>query len=207
MMKVAVEEYNKRLIEYAEKETQKLGNMILASPFANSLDRTGNLLNSLCWGVTYKGKMVGSGYFREAVTRPKGLGGSSSSYLHEFFPNDAELINGRQLASEFLQSYKGKQGGWDVFFAILAPYWGYWETGFKMKSGGGTVYKGFGSQERSIPRSSRFMRFQVMIHAYDDVRWDLKPSSSNISVYVPKYSFRNTKYKNKRGYVRIGVER
>lgn len=194
MMDYAVSLQTENLIAFAQKEIKKLGDKIQTYNSANHMDRTGNLLNSLCWGVTYNGEMKGSGFYRDAVTHGRGINGASVSFLHEFFSNDQEEVNGRQRAEDFIASFQGKSGKWTVFFAILAPYWGYWESGFTMKSH-------FGDGKR------RFMQFQVMTHIYDEVRMGLKPAKTRLSVYVPKYSYKNPKYKNKRGYVKIGVER
>lgn len=193
-----VTEQTNRLIDYAKEEIRKLGNKINTYNSKNHMDRTGNLLNSLCWGVSYDGNLKDSGFYREAKTQGKGMNGSSVSFLHEFFSNDATEVNGRALAESFIQSYKGSSGKWKVFIAILAPYWGYWESGFTMKSGGGNS---------GIPRSTRFMQFQVMTHIFDDMRMGLKPSKTTFSVYVPKYSYKNPKYKKKKGYYRIGLQR
>lgn len=201
-----VKEQTRLLIEYAEKEIVKLGSRMSSYASKNGLDRTGNLLNSLCWGVTYNGQKQGSGFFRPAILHNKGMDGGTTSYLHEFFSNDMEVVNGRQLAEDFIQSYNGSSGKWEVFFAVLAPYWGYWEGGFTMKGGGGTVYGGR-KQQRDIPRFSRHIQFQVMTHVFDDVRMDLKPAKTHITVYRPTYSFRNPRYKNKRGYKKIGIIR
>lgn len=201
-----IKEQTRLLIEYAEKEIVKLGNRMSSYSSANGLDRTGNLLNSLCWGVTFNGETKGSGFFRPAVLHSRGIDGGSTSYLHEFFPNDMEAVNGRQMAEDFIKSYSGQSVKWEVYFAVLAPYWGYWEGGFRMKSGGGTVYSGT-KQQRDIPVSYRHMQFQVMSHVFDDVRMDLKPAKTHLSVYRPKYSYRNPRYKNKRGYRKIGIIR
>lgn len=189
MMQKASEEQSRRLVEYAIGEIQKLGDMIQTYNSANHMDRTGHLLNSLCWGVYYSGKKVQTGFYRSAKTQSRGFNGTSQSALHELFKDDAVVINGRQLAQEFLNSYKSKEKGWVVFFAILAPYWGYWESGHK------NVF------------SKTFKQFQVMTHIFDDVRMALRPAETHLTVYVPKYSYKNRKYKNKRGYAKIGKQR
>lgn len=199
MMANAVAEQNRRLVVYAEKEIKRLGDMISSYPHANHMDRTGNLLNSLCWIVTYDGKEVDRGFYREAKTntyinrwkqeRGMGMQGGNESFLHELFRDDMENVNGRQLAEEFLESFKGASHKWKVAFAVLAPYWGYWEGGHT------NVFSG------------KFMQFQVMTHVYDDVRMSLKPAETHLTVYTPKYSYRNPKHKNKRGYKKIGLLR
>lgn len=195
MMKAVAEEQTLRLIDYAEKEIEKLGNMVKKGVD----DRTGHLLNSLCWGVTYNGELKGSGFYREETIhtytdkwkneRGFGVHGGTNSYLHEYFINGRELVMGRELAEEYLGSVKGKSHKWTVFFAILAPYWGYWESGFRHIS------------------TNRRMQFQVMTHIFDDVRMDLKPAKTHLTVYVPKYSYRSKKYKNKVGVKKIGLIR
>ena len=192
MLTIACEEQTKRLISYAEKEIKVLGDKIKSYSIANGLDRTGNLINSLVWVVTYKGKIQGSGFYREPILRNKGIEGSSSAYLHEFFER-TELVDGRKLAEEYIRSCeKESYQGWKVSFAVLAPYWGYWEGGFNLKTG-------FGSNK------TRFMQFQVLTHIYDDVRMALKPAETHLTVYVPQYFYKNRKYKNKKGIPHIGV--
>lgn len=194
-----------RLVEYAISEVKKIGDKMLTYNNANNLDRTGNLLNSICWGVTYNGEKKARGFYRDAVThtytnrwgqeRGMGVQGGTSSFLHEFF-GGTEEVNGRQRAEEFLESYNGKENGWSVFFAVLAPYWGYWESGFTMRTGGG---------QSSSSRSSRFMQFQVMTHIFDDVRTALKPAKTRLTVYVPKYSYMARSQKGRKYKKRIGV--
>ena len=200
------------LIDYAMVEIKKLGDRIASYNSANGLDRTGNLLNSLCWGVTYDGVLKASGFYREETHKKRtnrkgdergfGVHGGNDSFLHEFFGNDAELVEGRKLAKEYLQNVRGKANKWTVFFAILAPYWGYWESGFTMKSGGG---------KSGIPFSSRVMQFQAMSYVWDDVRKDLKPAKTNITVYRPKYIYKSQKwkhkFKNRVGITKIGIDR
>ena len=197
VFKNASEEQTRRLIEYAKQEIVKIGNMILTYHSRNHMDRTGNLLNSLCWGVMYKGTMKGHGFLRDEVLRPRGVEGSSDSYLHEFFER-TEVVEGRKLAEQYIASYRGTSDGWRVFFAILAPYWGYWESGFRLKSGGGSTYKGT-SRENRIPKSMGFRQFAVMSQFFDEIRMDLKPAKVSLTVYVPKYSYKNTRYMGKRG--------
>lgn len=187
------------LIDYAMVEIKKLGDRIASYNGANGLDRTGNLLNSLCWGVTHDGVLKASGFYREETHKKRtnrkgdergfGVHGGNDSFLHEFFGNDAELVEGRKLAKEYLQNVKGKSNKWTVFFAILAPYWGYWEGGFRMVT------------------TNKRMQFQAMIYVFDDVRKDLKPAKTNITVYRPKYQYRNHKFKNKVGIKKIGIDR
>ena len=191
-----------KLIEYAKEEIIKLGDKIQTYNSRNHMDRTGNLLNSLCWGVYYNGKRKGDGFYRDEKTQSKGLNGSRISFLHEFFRNDQEEVNGRKMAEDFIKSFKATSKGWTLFIAVLAPYWGYWESGFTMKFG-------FEKDEDGNMRTTqrRFMQFQVMTHVFDDVRMALKPAETHFSVFVPKYSYQNRKYKNKKGYKKIGILR
>ena len=176
MMKNVVAEQNRRLVEYAKEKMLAIGNQIQTYHSRNHMDRTGNLLDSLLWGVSYEGKLVEGGFYRDAQAR-------GESYLHEWFSGDVKYlipVNGRQLAQTYMQKY-GNNGakGWRVFFAILAPYWGYWEKGFTMKSGGG---------DSGIPRSTRFMQFAVMTQFYDEIKKDLKPARVRFRVSVAKYN-------------------
>lgn len=178
MMENAVAYNNARLVDYAKETIAKIGNKIKSYHSKNNMDRTGNLLNSLCWGVSYKGKLVEGGFFRDAVLNDKGIAKTSESFLHEWFSGDEKYlipVNGRQLAEEYLQKV-GNTGssGWKVFFAILAPYWGYWEEGFNMKAKGQPI---------------GFFKFAVMAETYDQVRKDLKPARKYyFNVSVPQYS-------------------
>lgn len=178
MMENAVAYNNARLVDYAKETIAKIGNKIKSYHSKNNMDRTGNLLNSLCWGVSYKGKLVEGGFFRDAVLNDKGIAKTSESFLHEWFSGDEKYlipVNGRQLAEEYLQKV-GNTGssGWKVFFAILAPYWGYWEEGFNMNANG---------------RPIGFFKFAVMAETYDQVRKDLKPARKYyFNVSVPQYS-------------------
>lgn len=187
------------LIEYAESKIIEIGDMIQTYHSRNHMDRTGNLLNSLCWYVTYDGKRKAYGFYRDEVIRGKGKGGSTRSWLHEFFSETDMEVNGRQLAQSFVNSQNGKTGYWTVGFAILAPYWGYWESGFTMKGGGGEIGIPNGRESFVMPTFKRHMQFQVMTHVFDNVRVDLKPAEVHLSVYVPIYYYRNRKYKKKVG--------
>lgn len=183
MIDAAIAEQSRRLVEYAEQRIMLLGEVISMYHSRNNMDRTGNLLDSLCWGVTYKGKYVGYGFYREQKA-------SRSSGLHEWWgmgnnsrdPETGELsagqfyskrnkewtnvtaenlpeIWGHQLAEQFLKRQESKYpDGWTVFFAIAAPYWGYWEKGFTMKIQG------------------NFVQFAVMSQMYDHIKSDLKPA-------------------------------
>lgn len=179
IMENAVAYNNMRLVEYAKETILKIGNKIKTYHSKHNMDRTGNLLNSLCWGVSYKGKLVDGGFFRDAVHNTVRIGDdiTSESFLHEWFRDEkyAFPVDGRQLAEEYLRKV-GNTGstGWKVFFAILAPYWGYWEEGFNMRTRG---------------KSIGFFQFAVMAETYDQVRKDLKPARKYyFNVSVPQYS-------------------
>ena len=165
--KVAVDEQTKRLVAYAQEKIALLGARIQMWESRNHMDRTGNLLDSLCWGVSYNGKPVKSGFYREQKA-------SRVSYLHEFFGDSTWFpVGGHVLAQNFIKQMGNLHyNGWRVFFAILAPYWGYWEEGF--------MFKGF--------KTRKFLKFQVMTELYDVVSADLKPASVKLTVKVPKYT-------------------
>ena len=147
-----------RLVEYALREIQLIGNDISVFPHANNLDRTGNLLDSLCWGVYFNGKKKDSGFYRN-------LTAGEISHLHEYSRPMGKAVSGHYMAQQFIQKYKPTNDkGWEVFFAVLAPYWGYWETGFETPSG-------------------KQLRWQVMTRHYDVVSNDLKPANVTFNIY------------------------
>src|SRR5574344_140987 len=182
-------EQNKRLIDYAKGKIVEIGQAIEQFHSAHHMDRTGNLLNSLCWGLSYNGSLIEGGFYRDAVLHNNGIDGSSTSYLHEWFGGDAkylEPVDGRQLAEGYLQTY-GNNGakGLRVFFAILAPYWGYWEKGFTMNSN-------FAAGKSGI---SGFYQFAVLTYFYDSIKRDLKPARTRLRVSVRKYNHAKLKKK------------
>ena len=147
-----------RLVDYAMQEIQQIGNDISVYPHANNLDRTGNLLDSLCWGVYYNGSHRRSGFYRN-------LSASEVSHLHEYSRPMGEAVSGHYMAQQFIRRYKpSNEKGWEVFFAVLAPYWGYWETGFSTRSG-------------------KELKWQVMTRHFDVVSRDLKPSNVTFNIY------------------------
>jgi len=152
-----------RLIAYAKETMTQIGNTIQTYHSINHMDRTGNLLNSLCWGVSYRGKLEGFGFYREASSLRQ-------SYLHEWDSRaDAFPVDGHRMAQNYIDKYgKTFTTGWRVFFAILAPYWGYWETGFTFKGVHG----------------ERFMQFAVMTQFYDTIQKELEPA--NVTFHVTK---------------------
>lgn len=185
------------LIDYAENRIQTIGNEIASINSRNNMDRTGNLLDSLCWGLVYNGKLVGKGFYRPQKA-------SKESFLHELLGKDiAELypVYGHGLAEQFIQRFAKRNDsgrGWRVFFAVLAPYWGYWEAG-----------------HRNILLHHR-IKFSVMAENYDAVKADLKPAKVTFHTYVPTYntnkrnnlnsllkSVENDPYKQRRHYKNI----
>ena len=154
-------EQTDRLIAYAIEKMNEIGNSIATAPFRNNLDRTGNLLDSLCWGVCHKGSVVKFGYYRSETA-------IEEAALHEYSRPMGESVNGHFLASQFIASYTPRiENGWEVFFAVLAPYWGYWEKGFVHISSNG------------------YFQWQTMTHFYDIVKKDLKPSKVTFNTYIP----------------------
>lgn len=153
-------EQTARLVEYAKAEIIRIGNDISVAPTANNLDRTGNLLDSLCWAVYFDGKLSKFGYYRKATA-------IEDSHLHEYSKPMGESVNGHVLAQNFISAYVPQQSGWELFFAILAPYWGYWEEGFTHILNG------------------RFYNWQVMTEHYDSVKNDLKPCNVRFNTYRP----------------------
>ena len=188
MMKIAVTEQTNRLIEYAQTRVLEIGEQINSYAGGHHMDDYGNLLDSLCWGVTYNGKLEASGYYREQQA-------SQETYLHAFWNNtdkqdQMELypIYGHGRAQNFIEGYNGNgQNGWTVFFAILADYWGYWEKGFRMKVKSGP--QGNDWDEDDVAHYTvRTMKFSVMTEFYDKVKQDLKPSKVRLHIYVPTYN-------------------
>ena len=170
-----VNEQTQRLIEYAKEKILRIGGTIQTYHSRHHMDRTGNLLNSLCWGVAYDGKLMDYGFYRDAES-------INTSYVHEWFKEDWQIpVNGHALADEYIARY-GKMSGpnmWRVFFAILAPYWGYWEEGFTMVNG----YSKKGSF-----MGSTFVKFAVMSEVYDQVAKELSPAKTKIQVHVEEYT-------------------
>lgn len=184
LTKQLVAQQTQLLVDYAKAKIVEIGDTIRTWHSAHHMDRTGHLLNSLCWGVSYNGQLQEGGFYRQASAH-------GNSYLHEWFSGDVKYlipVNGHELAQRYLETYGNNGGqGWKVFFAILAPYWGYWEKGFKMKSGGGTVYKGTSRERRMPQKTVGTYQFAVMTHFYDQIRTDLKPARTRFRVSVAKY--------------------
>lgn len=159
MLKKIVDEQTKRLISYAEERILQIG-----ADF-QSWDRTGNLLDSLCWAVHYDGKRKKFGYYRSQ-------GATDDAYLHELSkPPLKQLSDGRIAAQNFLANHNPTTKGWELVFGVLAPYWGYWEKGHINKLMGG-----------------QFVKFAVMTQHYDQIKSDLKPAKTTFTVEVPKYT-------------------
>lgn len=161
LIKPLEKEQTLRLIAYAEREVEAIGDDISVYPFANNMDRTGNLLDSLCWGVFFKGDLKKMGYYRpqEAI---------EDSHLHEWSRPMGMSVNGHFMAQQFLAQYHGFPDGWEVIFAILAPYWGYWEKGHVNVGNG------------------QLQRWHVMTRHYDIVGRDLSPADVTFHIYVAK---------------------
>ncbi len=161
IFKQIAKEQTERLIAYAQQEIKRIGNDISVYPNANMLDRTGNLLDSLCWIVCYDGKVNRFGYYRATTA-------FEESHLHEYSNPMGEAVNGRVMAQRFIASYSPPSNkGWNIAFAVLAPYWGYWEKGF------------------THPASGEFFQWQVMTHHYDIVKSDLAPTRVTLHTYIP----------------------
>lgn len=159
VLKKVSEEQTLRLIAYAKDQINNIGVDIESKATKNNLDRTGNLLDSLCWGVFYNGKVQDFGFYRDDEA-------SGISHLHEWSRPMGQQVDGHLMAEQFIAKYTTKtKKGWEVFFAVLAPYWGYWEKGFSV---GNKTY-----------------HFSVMSHFFDAIKKDLEPSDVKLSVYVP----------------------
>lgn len=156
------DEQTARLVEYAKNEIVLIAEDINAYPSRNYMDRTGNLLDSLCWAVFYNKKKVENGFYREKKA-------SEKSGLHEWSPEIYEDVDGHALAKRFLSSFKPQKSGWVIMFAVAAPYWGYWEEGF--------VDKWYGS----------FHQWAKMTEHYDKMVKELAPCKIEFHSYVPTY--------------------
>lgn len=132
--KLYEDEQTARLIAYAQEQIQLIGSEI-APYFGMSERNTGNLLDSLCWGVWFNGnnRPKAFGYYREPQAE-------FESYLHELSPLNRVPVNGRLLAQQFLADFQPKiKDGWEVAWGVLAPYYAYWETGHENILLGGYV--------------------------------------------------------------------
>lgn len=168
LFKNLVEDQTHRLVNYAMEEIKNIGNQIQTYNSRNHMDDTGNLLDSLCWGVSYNGKLVDYGFYRDKQA-------SRESWLHAFSER-AVAVNGRDLAEEYIKKYGASYtNGWKIFWGILAPYWGYWEKGFTMKVRGKQVGEGK-------------LYFPVMTQRYDAIKRVLTPPmTKRLHIGVNKY--------------------
>lgn len=154
-------EQTERLITYAKGEITNIGVNINSYGSAHHMDRTGNLLDSLCWAVYHNGKLKDFGFYRkdEAV---------GISRLHEWSKTQGQEVDGYLLAEQFITSYTPQtKSGWELFFAVLAPYWGYWEKG------------------HTNIKNGSFQQFAVMTQFYDKVKADLTPAKVTFNTYIP----------------------
>ena len=156
-----VKEQTERLITYAKGEIMSIGASINSYGSAYHMDRTGNLLDSLCWAVYYGGKLKDFGYYRKDEA-------AGISRLHEWSKPQGQEVDGYLLAEQFITTYTPQtQNGWELFFAVLAPYWGYWEKGHvNVKNGS-------------------FQQFAVMTQFHDKVKQDLSPARVTFRTYIP----------------------
>lgn len=203
LVKNLVNEQTNRLIAYAKEKIVEIAKDIQSHGYG--MDRTGNLLDSLCWVVSYDGHEAGSGFYRSQRA-------SRNSYLHELFSNSQRAIEergisgdeikamypvyGHALAEMFISEHgsKSKKGQWVVYFAILAPYWGYWEVG-----------------HQNI-LTHQYEKFAVMAEFRDKVAKDLKPAEVSFFRSRPSYNIPKLKrlldnmskdrYKEKRHFSR-----
>lgn len=164
VMKHVAEEQNLRLIAYAQDEITKMGDSLKEKMKEKPSDRTHNMLNSLVWAVYYDGKEKKHGYYRKSSST------KGKAYLHELSDNPRE-VNGRELAKEFLRTYQPRvNNGWEIVWAILAPYYAYWEMGHENRFYG------------------KFVKFDMMTQRYDHIRNTLgNLAKVSFSVNVPKY--------------------
>lgn len=146
-------EQTARLIAYAQSQIVLMAAEI--EQIITSQDgSTGNLLDSLCWGVWHNKKRKGLGYYRD-------VSAIEDSYLHEFSPMIRESVNGHFLAQQFLAQYQDNltiTDGWQVVWGVLAPYYAYWEAGHINKLLGG-----------------QFIQFTAMSQRYDHIKNELGP--------------------------------
>lgn len=177
-----VKEQNARLVEYAKEKIAGIAMSIQSHGYM--MDRTGNLLDSLCWVVSYNGKLVEGGFYREQQA-------TDDSYLHELLPNDYKEtfpVYGHGLARQFINDYgnKSENGQWVVYFAVLAPYWAYWEKGHENVM------------------TQKFEHFAVMAEVHDMCAQDLKPAKVELKVKKPhSFSVKQTDKYHKNDIARL----
>lgn len=165
--KLYEEQQTARLLAYAQEQVMLMGDEI--KQIITSQDgSTGNLLDSICWGVWHNKKSVGKGYYNKEITA------TEYSYLHEFNPSIRESVSGRYLAQQFLEQYQANivtDKGWQMVWGVLAPYYAYWEAG-----------------HTNILRGGQFVQFTAMSQRYDHIRQALEPKCRvHFEVTVPTY--------------------
>lgn len=158
MFKRLEKEQTKRFLAYAKEKIAEIGREFQA------WDDTGNLLNSLCWVVFYNGRRKGFGFYDAPSA-------TEDSYLHELSkPPLKQAVDGKNLARHFVSSYRPSiDVGWEVAFAVTAPYWGYWEEGHE------NILLG------------QHVQFAIMAEQYDAMSKELSPAKVSFEKYVPKY--------------------
>lgn len=188
-----------RFVAYAKEKVKSIGEKIMSYNSKNHMTDTGNLLDSLYWGVSYNGQMVQMGFFSSKIA-------NRDSYLHAWLKDPEDIgelypVNGRMFAYQHAERYgnnEQNQGKWKVWFAILAPYWGYWENGFNMKR---RIHVK-GGEDYGIPAyTTSFMRFAVMAEFYDVVNNELKPARVRYRHPVSKYTQKGLELRRKRDYL------
>lgn len=169
-----VKEQIARLVEYAINKIGEIASAIQSHGY--SMDRTGNLLDSLCWVVAYNNEYKASGFYREQTA-------NDNSYLHELFTTEIREmfpVYGHELARMFIEEHGSKSGQFAVYFAVLAPYWGYWEVGHKNVL------------------THQYEKFAVMAEFRDRVEKDLKPAKISFFRSRPHYTIPKMKKMYKR---------
>ncbi len=141
-------EQTRRLAVYAAEEITKIGDKI-------GMKDTGNLLDSLCWGLWFNGNLVKNGYYRSTPEA------TYDSYLHALSPMPPkESVNGRYLAQTFLAQYQPiEEHGWELVWGALAPYYAYWESGHNNKL------------------LKQYVRFTAMAERYDHIEAKMLPQA------------------------------
>ena len=163
MRKSVSEEQTQRLIQYAELEIQNIATELFGGALFRGDYATGNMADSLCWGVWYNNKMAKIGYYLDKAQA------FFPSYLHQLSKNRKTEVYGRQLAQQFLAQYKPTiDKGWEIVFGCLAPYEAYWEQGH---------YNVMLKQQ---------VQFQAMTQRYDVIKQELSPLCKvDIIITVP----------------------
>ena len=153
MLDFVIKEQTTRLIAYAEQQMEKIGERI-------AWNDHGNLLDSLCWAVYYNGNMRRCGYYRKSEA-------IEDTYLHALSKSIRQPINGHAEAQTFLAQYvPTEQSGWEVIWAVAAPYWGYWEKGFRFKLNPRSEDSGYGFMQFA---SRLLIIIDVYFNAYEFV--------------------------------------